>query len=69
MADAGCREMPATNLLVEPEGRDTAPALAWSTLEVAKRYGEDAVLGFFPADHWIADLDIFQETFSGQQAE
>ncbi|MBE9030903.1 mannose-1-phosphate guanylyltransferase [filamentous cyanobacterium LEGE 11480] len=57
-------ELPDANLLVEPEGRDTAPALAWSTLEVAKRYGEDAVLGFFPADHWIADLDIFQATLA-----
>ncbi|NJM97644.1 MAG: NTP transferase domain-containing protein [Phormidesmis sp. RL_2_1] len=48
-------EMPAANILVEPMGRDTAPAVAWATLEVAKRYGDDAVCGFFPADHYIAD--------------
>ncbi len=57
-------EMSVANLLVEPEGRDTAPAVAWSTIEVAKRYGLDAVIGFFPADHWIADMDIFEGTLA-----
>jgi mannose-1-phosphate guanylyltransferase len=49
-------------LLVEPEGRDTAPAVAWATLEIARAYGEDAVIGFFPADHWIEDEVAFQKT-------
>lgn len=56
--------LPEANLLVEPEGRDTAPAVAWSTLEVANRYGRDTVVGFFPADHWIADQDMFQATLA-----
>jgi mannose-1-phosphate guanylyltransferase len=55
-------QLPEENLLVEPEGRDTAPAVAWSTLEIAQRYGRDAVLGFFPADHWIAEEDVFHAT-------
>jgi len=55
-------QLSAPSLLVEPEGRDTAPAVAWATLEVCKRYGEDAVIGFFPADHWIADEAAFQKT-------
>jgi hypothetical protein len=55
-------ELPAENLLVEPEGRDTAPAVAWSTLEIAQRHGREAVLGFFPADHWIADQETFRST-------
>ncbi|MBD2017665.1 mannose-1-phosphate guanylyltransferase [Microcoleus sp. FACHB-53] len=50
------------NLLAEPEGRDTAPAVAWSTLEIARTYGEDAVVAFFPADHWIEDQQAFQKT-------
>jgi mannose-1-phosphate guanylyltransferase len=57
-------ELPEANLLVEPEGRDTAPAVAWSTLEIAQRYGQDAVVGFFPADHWIADQATFQATLA-----
>lgn len=55
-------DLPAENLLVEVEGRDTAPAVAWATLEIAKRYGEEAVIGFFPADHWIKEQDIFEQT-------
>lgn len=66
--ESGVREqlpdLPAANLLVEPEGRDTAPAVAWSTLEIASRYGRDAVLGFFPADHWIADEAAFMSTLA-----
>lgn len=54
--------LPAKNLLAEPEGRDTAPALAWTTLEIVKRYGEEAVVGFFPADPWIGDQQKFIDT-------
>jgi mannose-1-phosphate guanylyltransferase len=55
-------ELPAANLLVEPEGRDTAAAVAWATLAVAARYGNKATLGFFPADHHIADEAEFNST-------
>jgi mannose-1-phosphate guanylyltransferase len=55
-------QLPAENLLLEPEGRDTAPAVAWSTLEIVRRYGEDAVIGFFPADHWIDKPEVFEQT-------
>jgi len=41
-------ELPEQNLLVEPEGRDTAAAVAWTSLEIYQRYGEEAVIGFFP---------------------
>lgn len=57
-------DLPEENLLVEPQGRDTAPAVAWATLEVAKKHGEDAVVGFFPADHWIADEAAFCQTLT-----
>jgi mannose-1-phosphate guanylyltransferase len=55
-------DLPETSLLVEPEGKDTAPAVAWATIEIAKKYGSDAVIGFFPADHWIGDLDAYYRT-------
>lgn len=57
-------DLPSQNLLIELEGRDTAAAVAWASLEIKKRYGEDAVIGFFPADHWIADQDVFAHTLS-----
>jgi mannose-1-phosphate guanylyltransferase len=55
-------QLPQENILAEPEGRDTAPAVAWTAIETARRYGEDAVVGFFPADHWIAQPGTFQKT-------
>ncbi|MDC0831780.1 mannose-1-phosphate guanylyltransferase [Geitlerinema sp. CS-897] len=55
-------QLPDANLLVEPEGRDTAPAVAWTTLEISRRYDNEAVVGFFPADHAIADRPRFHTT-------
>ena len=55
-------QLPEKHLLAEPEGRDTAPAVAWAILEIARTYGEDAIVGFFPADHWIKDQLAFQTT-------
>jgi len=48
------------SIILEPEGRNTAPALtvvAQALLEQA----EDAVIVMMPADHIIADLSRFQE--------
>lgn len=56
--------LPTQNCLIEPEGKDTAPAVAWASLEIAKRYGDDAIIGFFPADHWIGDQPAYEQTLS-----
>ena len=63
-------KLPESNILVEPQGRDTAPAVAWATLEVAQKYGKEAIVGFFPADHWIGDVAAYHETLKAavQQA-
>lgn len=70
--ESGVREqlpnLPDANLLVEVEGRDTAPAVAWPTLEIAQRYGEDTVVGFFPADHWIGEPEAFCNTLRAAAA-
>ncbi|UZQ55070.1 sugar phosphate nucleotidyltransferase [Trichothermofontia sichuanensis B231] len=52
------------HLLAEPEGRDTAPAVAWTTLEIVRQVGETAIVGCFPADHWIGDEAAFQRTLA-----
>ncbi|MCV3212146.1 mannose-1-phosphate guanylyltransferase [Plectonema radiosum NIES-515] len=57
-------ELPSENLLVESQGRDTAAAVAWASLEIKKRYSDEAIIGFFPADHWIADQEAFAGTLS-----
>ena len=53
-----------SNLLIEPEGKDTAPAVAWAILEIVKRYGSDVIIGFFPADHWIKSEEDFLVTLN-----
>jgi mannose-1-phosphate guanylyltransferase len=61
--------LPNSNILVEPQGKDTAPAVAWATLEVAKKYGRDAIVGFFPADHWIGDTLAYEKTLDAAAQE
>ena len=46
-------------ILLEPVGRNTAPALTIAALE-ANRYGDDPVLLVMPADHVIVDTAAFQ---------
>ncbi|QRR11660.1 mannose-1-phosphate guanylyltransferase/mannose-6-phosphate isomerase [Burkholderia sp. MS455] len=46
--------------ILEPFGRDTAAAVALATLEVAREYGEDALLLVLAADHLIEDQVAFQ---------
>lgn len=53
-------EIPAVNLLVEPEGRDSAPAIALAALTVHARYG-DVIMGLFASDHRIGDNGRFEK--------
>ncbi|MEW5902948.1 MAG: mannose-1-phosphate guanylyltransferase/mannose-6-phosphate isomerase [Pseudomonadota bacterium] len=45
--------------ILEPFGRNTAPAIAAATLQVAAAHGEDACLLVLAADHLIADQGAF----------
>ena len=56
--------LPVHNLIIEPEGRDSAPAVALASLTVAGRV-EGATLGFFSADHRIADVPTFHARVRG----
>lgn len=51
---------PARTLILEPEGRNTAPALCAAALEAA-RGGTDPVLLVLPADHFIRKPELFAE--------
>ncbi|GAD62862.1 mannose-1-phosphate guanylyltransferase/mannose-6-phosphate isomerase [Aquipseudomonas alcaligenes] len=53
---AGCR----ARFLLEPQGRNTAPALAVAALALAAEHGDDAVLVVMAADHLIHDLAGFK---------
>jgi mannose-1-phosphate guanylyltransferase/mannose-6-phosphate isomerase len=45
--------------LLEPAGRNTAPAVVLAALHVRQHVGADAQLLVLPADHLIRDLDAF----------
>lgn len=52
-------ELPAANILCEPVGRNTAPCIGWSALEVVSRRS-DAVMAVLPADHVISPVATFK---------
>lgn len=54
-------DVPIANILAEPVGRNTAPAVAWAALEVAARDPE-GILMVLPSDHYIRDLAAYQAT-------
>lgn len=51
--------LPGVELLAEPVGRNTAPAIAWAALTVAQR-DPDAILAVLPADHHVADIAAYR---------
>lgn len=51
-------ELPPENILVEPEGRNTAPCLALSLVEIERRVPQ-GVMVVLSADHWIGDKEAF----------
>jgi mannose-1-phosphate guanylyltransferase / mannose-6-phosphate isomerase len=50
----------ATRLLMEPAGRNTAPAIAAAALDIAKRHGKHAIMLVLAADHMIHDVKAFK---------
>jgi mannose-1-phosphate guanylyltransferase/mannose-6-phosphate isomerase len=52
-------EKPPLHFLLEPEGRNTAPAIALAALRIAALHGPDAMMLVLPADHLISDTDLF----------
>ena len=51
-------EIEGASLILEPVGRNTAPAIAIAALEACNA-DEDAVLLVLPSDHLIRDIDVF----------
>ncbi|WP_099331550.1 mannose-1-phosphate guanylyltransferase [Actinomyces minihominis] len=50
------------DVVVEPSGRDSMPAIGLAAALIARRYGDDAIVGSFAADHAIGDEDAFRAT-------
>jgi len=50
---------PTRRILLEPAGRNTAPALTLAALQAQRDIGEDTLLLVMPADHVIKNIDAF----------
>ena len=50
--------VPKTNILVEPIGRNTAPAIGWAAEVIRRRHAEGIML-IMPSDHIISTADQF----------
>lgn len=56
---ASCNKPVRTEYLLEPMGRNTAPAIALAALHIEANYGAEAVMLVLAADHLISNLDAF----------
>jgi len=54
-------ELPAANLVLEPQGRDTAAAIGLASL-LLERLDPDALMIALPADHYVSDDETFIAT-------
>jgi mannose-1-phosphate guanylyltransferase len=52
-------ELDESHILAEPEGRNTAPAIAWSVASMPSDRADEAVISLH-SDHWIADEQAFR---------
>lgn len=50
---------PQATLLLEPKGRNTAPAIALAALQCARQYSADTVMLVLSSDHLVPDADAF----------
>jgi mannose-1-phosphate guanylyltransferase len=60
--DLAAAELPyPLALLLEPEGRNTGPAITLAALWAQREHGDDCVLLVLPADHAIRNVSAFHE--------
>ena len=53
-------EIPSGNIIIEPEGKNTAPCIGLAALHIQKRSG-DAVMAVLPSDHAIVNSNKYLE--------
>ncbi len=61
-------ELPAENIIAEPEGRNTGPAVALAAFEV-KRRSSDSIQVVLPADHVIRPKEAFHRSLRAAASE
>jgi mannose-1-phosphate guanylyltransferase len=64
-------ELPADNIILEPFGMNTAPAIALSSLFLSGKYKGDDLVFVLPSDHVIKNTEAFIESLkpAGKMAE
>lgn len=62
-----CNSSAKLSFLLEPCGRNTAPAIALAALFVTATHGSDAKMLVLPADHLISDLAAFSAAVEAAQ--
>jgi mannose-1-phosphate guanylyltransferase / mannose-6-phosphate isomerase len=65
----GTDRAPRVSYLLEPKGRNTAPAIALAVRHVQKAHGDDAVCLVLAADHLISDDAAFQQAVEQASAQ
>ena len=61
-------ELAEKNIIIEPEGRNTAPCVALSTL-IINRYYKNSNIVVLPSDHLISNEDKFREIVNSANLE
>ncbi len=56
--------IPAENLIVEPQGRGTAVAIAYGAATIARRRGAETAVAVMPADHYVTPAEGFRATIA-----
>jgi len=55
-------ELPESNVLLEPFGRNTAPAILYALEKIKKKYNQNDIITVFPSDHMIMNSGEFFES-------
>jgi mannose-1-phosphate guanylyltransferase len=55
------------NIIIEPESRNTGPAICLESCVLAKRFGEDVVAASLPSDDYISNKAAFCEMLRGAE--
>src|SRR5208283_1178692 len=56
-------EIPRKNIIIEPEGKNTAPCIGLAALYIQKKVGDD-VMVVLPSDHAITDSGKYLEVIA-----
>ena len=62
LAHTDKQKIPRSNILFEPAGKNTAPAVYWAALEIY-RQNPDGIIAVFPSDHVLLNPKAFQRLF------